>query len=278
MEVLHFDLSKRGKGVTYSVFVHENSQTVPMHDHTYYEVFLTETEGITHEVNGEKFVLPAGTLCFVRMADVHSMWYAKEEVFRHINFSFSEQIFERLMLFLENDALRHMLLASRQPPMVVLDSKDRRTLDNKIRRISLLKEINKNESDMYMRHTLMDIFMTHFCNIPKEDKGDMPGWLQYTVRQMQNPVNFEMGVRRMVEISERSINYLEKTMKKYMGQSPREYINRLRIQYAASMLKNSDMNILDIALDCGFKSSAYFYKLFNEQFGASPREYRKRYR
>ncbi len=276
MKVMHFDLASQGKN--YSVFVHENSQIVPLHDHTYYEVFLTETEGITHEVNGEKNILPAGTLCFVREKDVHSMWYAKGGVFRHINFSFTKHIFERLMLFLENEELKNMLITSQKPPMVVLDAKDRQVLENKIRRIGLLKEINKNECDMYMRHTLMDIFVTHFCNMPKEEKRDIPGWLQYTMRQMQNPKNFEKGVRRMVEISGRSINYLERCMKQYIGQTPREYVNRLRIQYASSMLKNSDMNILYIALDCGFNSTAYFYKLFKEQIGTSPREFRKRYR
>ena len=41
------------------------------------------------------------------------------------------------------------------------------------------------------------------------------------------------------------------------------------------MLRNSDRNISDIALECGFSNLSNFNRKFKEKLGTTPREYRK---
>lgn len=36
----------------------------------------------------------------------------------------------------------------------------------------------------------------------------------------------------------------------------------------------SSTNILDISIDCGFSSLAYFYKVFKQHYNMTPRQYR----
>lgn len=57
--------------------------------------------------------------------------------------------------------------------------------------------------------------------------------------------------------------------------TPVEYINKLRIEKAVEYLANADMNILNIALLCGFGSLSNFYACFKKQMGLTPNEYRK---
>ena len=55
---------------------------------------------------------------------------------------------------------------------------------------------------------------------------------------------------------------------------PLEYINHFRLKAAASLLKNTDRKIIDIAGQTGFPTLSQFNRLFRAQFRCSPREYR----
>lgn len=61
-----------------------------------------------------------------------------------------------------------------------------------------------------------------------------------------------------------------------IGMTPIEYLNRYRIRQAARLIVQSTDPISQIADQCGFSSDSYFGKMFREQIGCSPREYRKR--
>lgn len=54
------------------------------------------------------------------------------------------------------------------------------------------------------------------------------------------------------------------------------YISGKRLQYVACELVNSNSTITDIAVGAGFKSMPHFRNLFQEQFGCTPGEYRKK--
>jgi two-component system response regulator YesN len=55
----------------------------------------------------------------------------------------------------------------------------------------------------------------------------------------------------------------------------REYINFLRISHAKTLLVETDMKVLAIMLECGFRNQSTFNRIFSEVCGVSPRTYRK---
>ncbi len=57
--------------------------------------------------------------------------------------------------------------------------------------------------------------------------------------------------------------------------TPIGYVNTLRVEKAMQLLANTDTNILNIAMLCGFGSLSNFYELFKKQVGFTPKEYRK---
>lgn len=62
----------------------------------------------------------------------------------------------------------------------------------------------------------------------------------------------------------------------YSGKPFNRYINDMRLNYAASLLrKNTNFSVEAIAIDCGIPVRQTFYRLFTEKFGLSPAEYRK---
>ena len=60
-----------------------------------------------------------------------------------------------------------------------------------------------------------------------------------------------------------------------LGVSPMEYVNRTRIRNAARMIRETGDPIGRTAEMCGFTSDSYFGRLFREEMGCTPREYRK---
>lgn len=60
-----------------------------------------------------------------------------------------------------------------------------------------------------------------------------------------------------------------------IGASPKQYLNRYRLEKAAQRLRASQTDITGISEDCGFFSCSYFSRCFQERFGCTPREYRK---
>ena len=59
------------------------------------------------------------------------------------------------------------------------------------------------------------------------------------------------------------------------GETLNDFTNRLRLEKAARLLKKSGRSATDIALECGFSSSATFSRSFNKAFKTTPTQYRK---
>ena len=53
------------------------------------------------------------------------------------------------------------------------------------------------------------------------------------------------------------------------------YRNTIAIQRASFLLLHSTKSITDIYLELNFQDKSYFYKKFKEQYGVTPKEFRK---
>lgn len=68
--------------------------------------------------------------------------------------------------------------------------------------------------------------------------------------------------------------HLCRSFSKNMGISLINYLNTVKIRAACDMIQKRMGSMTDIALRCGFNSSAYFCKVFKQETGLSPREYK----
>src|SRR5271167_3246430 len=59
------------------------------------------------------------------------------------------------------------------------------------------------------------------------------------------------------------------------GETLNNFTNRLRLEKAARLLRYSGQSLTDIALDCGFSSSATFARAFRSGYDTSPSQFRK---
>ncbi len=78
----------------------------------------------------------------------------------------------------------------------------------------------------------------------------------------------------LLKIAHMSRSNLMRVFRAATGQSPIEYLIRLRIQKAMALLRNTDLTITEIALEVGFNDSNYFTRQFRKVHGSSPRKFR----
>lgn len=75
-------------------------------------------------------------------------------------------------------------------------------------------------------------------------------------------------------MSGKSLAYLCRAFQAELGKTPTEFVNSLRLNYAANMLAQSDSDVLTISMDAGFGNLSHFHHLFKAQYGQTPRTYR----
>jgi len=67
---------------------------------------------------------------------------------------------------------------------------------------------------------------------------------------------------------------LNTVFQKLTGGTPMEYLTRLRMERAKTLLRETETKVIDIAFECGFASSQYFANTFKHATGMTPSEYR----
>jgi AraC-like DNA-binding protein/effector-binding domain-containing protein len=72
--------------------------------------------------------------------------------------------------------------------------------------------------------------------------------------------------------------HLHRAFREMVGETPKQYTLRLRLERAGARLITSDDAVLDIALGTGFNSHEVFTRAFGRRFGRTPAAYRASFR
>jgi AraC family transcriptional regulator len=85
----------------------------------------------------------------------------------------------------------------------------------------------------------------------------------------------DLSLDTLARVANFSAYHFHRIFKAVVGETLNQFIQRRRVEKAASMLiGNRAKPITDVALDCGFSGSAAFARAFKETFGVSASEYR----
>lgn len=71
-----------------------------------------------------------------------------------------------------------------------------------------------------------------------------------------------------------SHSQLHRKLEAVTGCSPNKFIRIIRLNKAKEYLKNTENSIASIALDCGYNDPGYFARVFKQEYGITPQEWR----
>jgi len=69
--------------------------------------------------------------------------------------------------------------------------------------------------------------------------------------------------------------HFHQLFRKATGETPKSYVERLRLEWAAVQLRIRRVGVLELALECGYQNHETFSRAFRARFGMPPRDYRK---
>ena len=95
------------------------------------------------------------------------------------------------------------------------------------------------------------------------------------IRHIDQHYTCDITLDELAAVTHVTPAYFCRIFKQALQLTPIEYINRVRILKAESLLTETDAQITDVALEVGFGSIPYFNRVFRKFNGITPSEYRK---
>ena len=98
------------------------------------------------------------------------------------------------------------------------------------------------------------------------------------VRLMEQNLDFPLTLAALADELGVSQRTLSRVCKRALGQSPMRLYLHIRLQAARNFLFYEEFTIKTVAVACGFSYPAVFSRVFKQQFGQTPREFRDKLR
>jgi len=87
----------------------------------------------------------------------------------------------------------------------------------------------------------------------------------------------ELSLGELAQSVGLSTAHFSEMFRKSTGETPHQFVLRLRVERAKEMLRSAESRVLDVAIACGFKTQQHFARVFRHLCGLSPKEYRREF-
>jgi len=241
------------------------------HDHDYFEVFLIESGRTAHWINGVSQTLGPGQLAFVRPHDVHAFSADRSTGCQIINVMFRVGTARHLsQRYASTIGGRFFDAASDLPDLHTLSPA------RFARAINVAQQLQTAHRSLARIEEFLLVLTNRVADATSGVGNTAPRWFSEACSAAQSQDVFCKGAAGFIAAAGRSHEHVCRTCKSVTGLTPSEYINQIRIEYAAHLLRSDEVSIDEVIESCGFDNNSYFYRLFKRQYGVTPRQYRLR--
>ncbi len=150
-----------------------------------------------------------------------------------------------------------------------------------------LLSILEHRRDGYSTHELLmksQLFLLlHHMNLHSIAASGDSGLLQLSFSRLKDALYYvqhfydqEISVETAARTCGFSESHFMKLFREFTGMSFNAYLINYRLELAARQLSESNLKVIDIMENCGFRNQSYFTRAFRKKYGKTPSEYRKR--
>ena len=236
-----------------------------LHWHDYIELELIVGGGGQQQLNGQQYTLKRGSLCLLRFTDFHDL--TPEPELKILNLSVDESFLPK-----------ELLVRLHSPKALFFQLEEAHT-QNLECLLSLCMEENAREKPdaEYLQHLLSCVLLRVLRLVPEETAGEQKGKLpiQEALLYLQMHFRENPGLSKLSAIAHYNTSHFSTTFHRHTGLTYTQYLNKLKTDYAKTLLLSTTLGITEIWHECGFTSHSNFLRLFREETGLSPTAYRK---
>jgi AraC-like DNA-binding protein len=101
--------------------------------------------------------------------------------------------------------------------------------------------------------------------------------IRKTMDFINDNIDQKLSLNQLSDIAGLSPNYFHKVFTEIMKTTPNEYITTVRLNKAKDLLLRTNLQIYNIADQCGFNNVSYFSFLFKKSFQSTPIDFRNKH-
>ncbi len=252
--------------------------TADSHWHDDLEFISVLSGSMDYHVNGEFIHLKAGQGIIVNARQLHYGFSAE-----HNDCEFYCVLLHPMLLCtsqqIEHDFVSP-ILSDRSLPYILLDCKIdwQRTILSEIESVYMSKD--QSNAPLYIQKAFYHIWIVLSENILKVERIKQQDRNLHLLKDMLVFVQRNYANKITLEDIAKSGNVSKSTclaiFKRYLQDTPANYLIGYRLKRAMKMLKDSDLPVTEIALNVGFGGVSYFAEAFRKHYNCSPGEYRQK--
>lgn len=108
-----------------------------------------------------------------------------------------------------------------------------------------------------------------------QPKGLPPRQLQWAIDYIKSHLHEKLQLAKIAEVTGFNAAYFCTLFRQSMGVTPHQYVLQQRIECAKLLLQKSQLEIADIAIQCGFANQSHFTRHFRKVAGSTPKVYQR---
>lgn len=113
-------------------------------------------------------------------------------------------------------------------------------------------------------------------------QGSVPLEIRHSIRQTADRIyrecEYAWTLESMARLAGYSSYHFLRLFRSIMGKTPNRYLSDCRMARAKLLLASTELSVAQIAAQSGFQQSSYFIKVFRQQEGMPPNQYRRSFR
>lgn len=248
----------------------EKSVNMPhLHFHDGYEIYIMLSGKADYILSDEHYPLTDGTFMLVKPLEIHKK-NACTEKYTTFLLNFNKKSFSE---FFTEEALKTILAPFETHRFGSIPP----ALTDKIVRIckSIVSFRKKNEIVAIYTAELLSLLSKCTCINHSDENSDEAfdkKIYEYVSHNLEKRITLDKLSNALL-VSKQS---LMTVFKRDFGVSPIFFVNRVKMNFARSMLLYPEFDINTISKYCGYKNQSYFSKVFKSVFGLTPNEFRRR--
>lgn len=252
----------------------------PKHSHDYVEMVYMCSGETTHIVNGKQIKLEQGNLLFMNQSAVHEVCKPGNHDVA-VNFIVLPEFFSAPLSVIgeEQTPLRKFLVdclcgCNSGAGYLYFDVAEVKPIQNLLENLLwiLLNDTPNKQKMSQMTMALIFLqLMNHTDVLTTSDPEDAVTW--QVLRYIEaNYVNGSFS--ELVDKLHYDASWLSREIKRKTGKTYTQLVQEKRLAQAAFLLRNTQRNVSDIAIEVGYENISYFHRIFAETFERSPKHYR----
>lgn len=277
--------SKKMLGNDKLIDVRPNTRFVhfPRHRHNYIEIMYMCTGQTTHIINSStKVVLKAGDLLFFNQRTFHEILPASETDVG-VNFIVLPGFFDVAFSMIEKNSTIGQFLVStlcqeeNEGRYLYFNAADIVPVQNLVENL-IWSIVNKENGNRKINeYTMGLLFMQLLNRADRIDNGEIDRYenrLVFTILKYIEDHYQEACFTDLAQQLHQSVYRLSKLLKNSTGNTFKELLQQKRMHKAVQLLSDTDLSISDIIKAIGYENTSYFYRVFEDAYGMSPKGYR----